>query len=98
MAIRGEYIPLIRLYDVLSIPPRKRDPWEALVVVVQHEKNRYGIQVDGLIGQQQVVIKNLGAALPKVRDVASGTILGDGKIALVLDVPGIIANTMTITV
>ena len=98
ISIRGEYIPLIRLYDLLSIPPRKRDPWEALIVVVQHGKNRYGIQVDGLLGQQQVVIKNLGAALPKVRDVASGTILGDGKVALVLDVPGIIENTMTITV
>ncbi len=88
--VRDEYIPLLRLHEILDIPAMKIKPWEAIVVVTSHEDKKYGLLVDDLIGQQQVVIKNLGNAMPKVRDIAGGTILGDGRVALVLDVPGII--------
>ncbi|HAK89173.1 MAG TPA: chemotaxis protein CheA [Nitrospiraceae bacterium] len=88
--VRGEYIPLLRLYDILGITPWKKDPWEAIVVVTTHEGIKYSLLADELLGEQQVVIKNLGRAMPQISDIAGGTILGDGKVALVLDVPGIV--------
>ncbi len=88
--VRGEYIPLLRLHELLDITPWKRDPWEAIVVVTMHEGRKYCFMVDDLIGQQQVVIKSLGTAMPGVCDIAGGTILGDGRVALVLDVPGLV--------
>jgi two-component system chemotaxis sensor kinase CheA len=92
--VRGEYIPLIRLYEKLGVEPWKRDPWEAIVILVSHENGKYCVLVDELLGEQQIVIKNLGAAMPKLPDIAGGTILGDGKVALVLDVPGLVETTI----
>ncbi len=92
--VRGEYIPLIRLYEELGVQPWKRDPWEAIVVLVAYENKKRCLLVDELVGEQQIVIKNLGKATPNVCDVAGGTILGDGKVALVLDVPGIIEKAV----
>lgn len=88
--VRGEYIPLIRLNELLCINPWKKDPWNAIAIVTMHEGKKYSLLVDELLGEQQVVIKNLGTAMPKLQDIAGGTILGDGRVALVLDVPGII--------
>lgn len=90
--VRGEYIPLIRLGQTLGIPARKHDPCEAIVVVTQYENQKYGFMVDELLGEQQVVLKNLGSATPKVPAIAGGTIMGDGRVALVLDVVGVIAT------
>jgi two-component system chemotaxis sensor kinase CheA len=87
---RGEYIPLIRLHEILGIAPWKKDPWNAIVIVTMHEGKKYSLLVDELLGEQPVVIKNLGTAMPKLQDIAGGTILGDGRVALVLDVPGIV--------
>ncbi|BCS52675.1 chemotaxis protein CheA [Geobacter sp. SVR] len=89
--VRGECIPLIRLHRLLDISCRKTDPREGIVVVTQHDNNKYGFLVDELLGEQQIVLKNLGSATPKVRDIAGGTIMGDGRVALVLDVVGIVA-------
>lgn len=88
--VRDEYIPLMRLYEILGITSWKKDPWDAIVIVAIHEGRKYGLLADELLGEQQIVIKNLGTATPKVRGIAGGTILGDGKVALVLDVPGIV--------
>ncbi len=88
--VRGEYIPLLRLHEILGITPWKKDPWEAIVVVTMHEGIKCSLMADELLGEQQVVIKNLGRAMPQLCDIAGGTILGDGKVALVLDVPGIV--------
>ncbi|HEX8949096.1 MAG TPA: chemotaxis protein CheA [Dissulfurispiraceae bacterium] len=88
--VRREYIPLVRLHELLGITPKVVNPWEAIVVVTACDGKKFCLLVDDLIGQQQVVIKSLGAAVPKVGDIAGGTILGDGKVALVLDVPGIV--------
>lgn len=88
--VRGEYMPLLRLNGLLGIGSWKKDPWDAIVVVTIHEGKKYCLMVDDLIGQQQIVIKNLGTAMPKLQDIAGGTILGDGRVALVLDVPGIV--------
>lgn len=88
--VRGEFIPLLRLHRIFGVKPRKSNPWEAIVVVTSHNGRRYGLLVDDLLGQQQIVIKNLGQTLPKLSDIAGGTILGNGRVALVLDVPGIV--------
>ena len=92
--VRGEFIPLIRLHKELGLVPWKTDPWEAIVVLVAYENKRRCLLVDELVGEQQVVIKNLGAATPKIPEISGGTILGDGKVALVLDVPGIIETSL----
>jgi two-component system, chemotaxis family, sensor kinase CheA len=88
--VRGEYIPLIRLSQVLEIPGKQQNPWEAIVVVTHYQNRKYGLMVDELLGEQQVVLKNLGSATPKVQDISGGTIMGDGRVALVLDVAGIV--------
>lgn len=92
--VRGEYIPLLRLYELLGISAWNENPWDAIVIVTVYEGRKYCLLIDDLLGQQQVVIKSLGTAVPKLSDIAGGTILGDGKVALVLDVPGLIEKTM----
>lgn len=92
--VRGEYIPLIRLHKLLKIPCQKQDPCQAIVVVVHHDNKKYGFMADELLGEQQVVLKTLGSATPKVRSIAGGTIMGDGRVALVLDVVGVIATAV----
>jgi len=91
--VRGEYIPLIRLYEILGITSWMKNPWDAIVIVTMHEGRKYGLLVDELMGEQQIVIKNLGSATPRVSGIGGGTILGDGRVALVLDVPGIVETT-----
>jgi two-component system chemotaxis sensor kinase CheA len=87
--VRESLLPLVRLHQLLRVTPRKRDPWEALVVVVENEGHRKGLMVDDLIGKQEVVIKNLGERLKAVKGVAGATIMGDGRVGLILDVHGL---------
>ena len=87
--VRNTHLPLIRLYRVLGAVPRKDQPWEALVVVVENEGRQKGLMVDDLVGKQEVVIKNLGETLKAVKGVAGATIMGDGRVGLILDVHGI---------
>jgi len=87
--VRNTHLPLIRLYRALGAVPRKDQPWEALVVVVENEGRQKGLMVDDLLGKQEVVIKNLGEQLKAVKGVAGATIMGDGRVGLILDVHGI---------
>ena len=91
--VRGEIVPLIRLYRVFNMPARATDPCEGLLVLVENDRNKCAILVDELLGQSQVVIKNLEANFRKVDGIASATILGDGRIALILDVDGLTRMT-----
>ena len=88
--VRGDLIPLVRLYKLFRIAPTTEDPTEALIVVVEEDGRKCGLLVDELLGQQQVVIKNLGEGLGAVAGISGGAIMGDGKISLILDVPGLI--------
>jgi len=63
------------------------------VIVTHYNGKKYGFLADELLGEQQVVLKSLGAATPKVLDIAGGTIMGDGRVALVLDVMGVIVTS-----
>ncbi len=88
---RGDLVPIIRLYQLFSVEPTYTDPCEAIVVVVENEGRQRALMVDELLGKEEVVIKNLGG-MQDVRGVAGGTILGDGRVGLILDLAGIIAD------
>ncbi|MDO8608618.1 MAG: chemotaxis protein CheA [Phaeospirillum sp.] len=87
LTLRGDYIRLIRLYDLFGIKNAITDTTRGLVVVVETEGgDRIGLLVDELLGQQQVVIKSLDSNYHPVEGISAATILGDGRVALILDV------------
>jgi two-component system, chemotaxis family, sensor kinase CheA len=89
-SFRGDYLPIIRLHELFGVEPRARALHEGLVVIAEGDGRRVGLFVDDLLGQQQVVIKSLEANYGRVEGVSGATILGDGSVALILDVTGII--------
>jgi two-component system chemotaxis sensor kinase CheA len=91
VTVRGQVLPVIRLHELFGVEPRSRHLTEALTVIVEHEGRLAALMVDDLLGQQQVVIKSLESNFRKVEGVAGATILGDGRVALILDVPGLVA-------
>jgi two-component system, chemotaxis family, sensor kinase CheA len=90
LSFRGDYLPIIRLHELFGVEPRSRALHEGLVVVAEGDGRRVGLFVDDLLGQQQVVIKSLEANYGLIEGVSGATILGDGSVALILDVPGLI--------
>jgi two-component system chemotaxis sensor kinase CheA len=88
--VRGRLLPIYRLGRVLKLEESEREPTDALFVVVESATSRCALLVDEIIGQHQVVIKNLGAAGSGIRGVAGGAILGDGRVALILDIGSIV--------
>ncbi len=89
--LRDEYVPVIRLYDIFNLEPTITDLEEGLLVIVEGEGQKIGLFIDDLLGQQQVVIKSLETNYRKVVGLSGATILGDGNVALILDVPGLMA-------
>jgi two-component system chemotaxis sensor kinase CheA len=87
---REEYLPIIRLHQLFGATPRTTELTEGLLMVVEGDGRKVGLFVDDLLGQQQVVIKSLETNYRRVDGVSGATILGDGSVALILDVPGII--------
>ncbi|HTX05942.1 MAG TPA: chemotaxis protein CheA [Steroidobacteraceae bacterium] len=90
LSFRGDYLPIIRLHELFGVEPRARALHEGLVVVAEGEGRRIGLFVDDLLGQQQVVIKSLETNYGHIEGVSGATILGDGSVALILDVSGLI--------
>ncbi|MCE3025867.1 chemotaxis protein CheA [Salinicola sp. DM10] len=86
LKVRDEYLPIITLHHALDIPGAKTTVTEAIAVIVQGEGRRYALLVDDLIGQQQVVVKNLETNYRRVPGISAATILGDGSVALILDI------------
>jgi two-component system chemotaxis sensor kinase CheA len=91
VVLRGQVLPMLRLHRILGVTPRSEDPTQGLLVIVEHDGRQAAILVDELLGQQQVVIKSLERHFDKVRGVAGATVLGDGRVTLILDVPGLLA-------
>ncbi|QDT61520.1 Chemotaxis protein CheA [Stieleria bergensis] len=89
--VRGEVVPLVRLHRLFGIDGAVSDPTDGLLVLVDDHEGKFALLVDDLLGQQQVVTKNLEANFQKVVGVAGATILGDGRIALILDIAGLTA-------
>lgn len=90
--LRGEYLPVIELGRSLEVPGAGTDWTRGIMVVVEADGGRAALLVDALLGQQQVVIKNLEANYRQVVGLSGATILGDGRVALILDVPALVAQ------
>jgi len=89
--LRNEYLPIVRMHEIFHVESAKAtNLMEGLLVVVEGQGVRCGLFVDDLLGQQQVVIKSLEANYRRVEGVSSATILGDGSVALILDIPGLV--------
>lgn len=86
VSLRGQFIPVLRLSDVFHLDTKRIEPWEGILVSVETGAGRIAIMVDELIGRQQVVIKTLGKALATLKEISGGAILGNGDIALILNV------------
>ncbi len=88
--VRGDYISLIRLNELFGIEANFTNPWEALIVIVESDGERIGIMIDDLIGQQQIVIKSLDNFITTSRSISGASILGDGRVALIIDIHGMV--------
>ncbi|WCX95454.1 chemotaxis protein CheA [Pseudomonas aeruginosa] len=84
--VRGEYLPLFSLHELLRIGGEAPPPEQGIVVILESEGRSFALQVDELVGQQQVVIKSLEQNFRRVKGIAGATIMGDGSVALILDV------------
>ncbi len=94
--LRDKFMPIIRLHDVFGIEScESKQLSEGLLVVVEADGRQCGIFVDDLLGQQQVVIKSMETNYKRVQGVSGATILGDGSVALILDMSGIIRRWQT---
>jgi two-component system, chemotaxis family, sensor kinase CheA len=89
-SFRGEYLPIIRLHEVFGVTPRHRALHDGLIMVVEGDGRRAGLFIDDLLGQQQVVIKSMETHYARIEGIGGATILGEGTVALILDVPGLI--------
>ena len=87
--IRNNLFPMVRLYERFSVRPHSQNPMESLLIVAEGAGKFFCLMVDELIGKQAVVIKTLGETLRDLPGIAGGGILGDGRVALILDLEGI---------
>ena len=86
LRVRGEYLPLVALHEVFGIQNAVTDFTKGIVVIIETEGKKTALMVDELLGQHQVVIKSLESNFRKVQGISGATIMGDGKVALILDV------------
>ncbi|MFC3533969.1 chemotaxis protein CheW [Vogesella facilis] len=94
VSIRGEYLPIISIADAFEIVPLHPQPEQAILIVVEAGGQKFALMVDELLGQQQFVVKNIEANYRKVAGLSGATILGDGRVALILDVGAIVRMNM----
>ncbi len=91
--VRDEYMPVLEMERVFDVPRFDFEHVSGIMVVVEAEGGRVALLVDELLGQQQVVVKNLEANYRKVTDVSGATIMGDGRVALILDVGSLVRRS-----
>ncbi|RQR53228.1 chemotaxis protein CheA [Burkholderia sp. Bp9126] len=91
--VRGEYLPLVALHEVFSVDEARTDPTQGIVTIMETEGRRFAMLIDELVGQQQVVVKNLETNYRKVHGISAATILGDGSVALIVDVAALNRET-----
>ena len=91
--VRNEYMPVLDLEEVFQVPRFDFDSAGGIIVVAEAEGGRVALRVDSLLGQQQIVVKNLEANYRRVDDISGATIMGDGRVALILDVGGLVRRS-----
>lgn len=84
--VRGEYLPIIALHTVFNLPTAVTDPCHGVLILIEADGKKAALFVDALVGQQQVVIKSLETNFRKIVGISGATIMGDGTVALILDV------------
>lgn len=94
--IRDRYWPLVSLTQLMEVDDGVTEPTQGIVVLLESSKKRYGVLVDSLVGQQQVVIKSLEQHYKKVAGIAGATIMGDGKVAMIIDADSVAVNCATV--
>jgi two-component system chemotaxis sensor kinase CheA len=87
---RGEYLPIIPLHVLFNQTSLITNPTEGVLVIIEAEGKKAALLVDGLLGQQQVVIKSMETNFKKIKGISAATIMGDGSVALILDIPAVI--------
>ncbi len=91
--VRGEYLPVIALHEVFSIRPKSTEIKDGILVILDADGHKAAMLVDELVGQHQVVIKSLESNYRRIHGVSGATIMGDGKVALILDTTGLVMLT-----
>ncbi len=95
--VRGDYLPLIPLYQMFGVEPRFTNPSEGIVVILESDGKKAALFIDELVGQQQVVVKNLESNYRKVAGISGATILGDGGVSLIIDVTALLRSSRQLT-
>ena len=95
--VRGDYLPLIPLYQIFDIEPRFTDPSQGILIILESDGKKAALFVDDLVGQQQVVVKNLESNYRKVAGISGATILGDGGVSLIIDVAALLRSSRQLT-
>ena len=90
--VREEYLPLIPLFECFNIQPKFMNPSDGIAVIVEVDGKKAALFVDDLVGQQQVVVKNIESNYRKVPGISGATILGDGGVSLILDVAALLRS------
>jgi two-component system chemotaxis sensor kinase CheA len=90
LRLRDEYVPIVKLHELLNVEPDSTELENGLLVVVEADNTKVGLFVDDLLAQQQVVIKSLEQNYQRVEGISGATILGDGKVALIVDISGML--------
>jgi two-component system chemotaxis sensor kinase CheA len=90
--VRQEYLPLIPLFETFNIEPKHTDPANGITVIVEVDGKKAALFVDDLVGQQQVVVKNIESNYRKIPGISGATILGDGGVSFILDVAAILRS------
>jgi len=89
--VRGEYLPVLALHEIFNLRPKVTEVHKGIVVILETKGRKTAMFVDALVGQHQVVIKSLESNYRRVQGISGATIMGDGKVALIIDVAGIVA-------
>ena len=95
LSLQGEQLPLFRLGQIFNIAGAEQDPTRGLAIVVEDDGHKMALLVDELLGQQQIVIKNLGESIRGIPGISGGAIMPDGRVGLIVDVGGVIRLART---
>ncbi len=94
--VRSEYLPLMPMHQIFNITPRFTNPCDGILVILESEGKKAALLIDELVGQQQVVVKNLESNYRKVAGVSGATILGDGGVSLIIDVAALLRSSQQV--
>jgi two-component system chemotaxis sensor kinase CheA len=95
--VRGEYLPIVPLHRVFNTETNHTDPLSGILVIIGSEDRKAALLVDELVGQQQIVVKNIESNYRKVPNISGATIMGDGSVSLIIDVTDLLRSNYTRT-